>query len=177
VVYGSRFGSTRDVAHRIADRLRRAGHGVDVRAAGETVDVSPYCAVVLGSGVYNGSWTRETNELIRRASPLLARRAVWLFSLGTFGDRHPIVGRFMTREPREIDEFTSAIRPRDYRVFAGVIDGIGWPRIVRGLVKLLGVAGDRRDWADIDTWADGIARDVAVLAAPCCSNRPIAAAS
>jgi menaquinone-dependent protoporphyrinogen oxidase len=178
VTYGSRFGSTREIADRIGARLRRAGHLVDVRAVEDVHDVEPYAAVVLGSGVYNGSWTPSANDLIGRTTPLLARRAVWLFSVGTLGDRHPVIGRFMRREPRGIAGVLTAVKPRDYRVFAGVIDGASWPATARLLLRLAGGGfGDRRDWADIDAWSDTIARDIGALAVPCCPPRPLAAAS
>jgi menaquinone-dependent protoporphyrinogen oxidase len=90
--YASRFGSTRDIAIRIADTLRARGNNVDVRSIDEISDFDRYDAVVFGSGVYDGSWTVEATELMRRHAAVLARKPVWLFSVGSFGDRHPIVG-------------------------------------------------------------------------------------
>jgi menaquinone-dependent protoporphyrinogen IX oxidase len=57
-----------------------------------------YDAVVFGSGVYDGSWTVEATELMRRHAAVLARRPVWLFSVGSFGDRHPMVGGLIKKE-------------------------------------------------------------------------------
>jgi menaquinone-dependent protoporphyrinogen oxidase len=178
VTYGSRFGTTGGIAERIGTRLRASGYNVDVRRVEDVIDVDSYAAVILGSGVYNGSWTLETSALVRRLAASLSRRAVWFFSAGTFGDRHPLIGRLIRREPREIGEFTSAIRPRGYRVFAGVIDVARWPWFAKAVLTLLGGgAGDRRDWADIDAWTDTIAHDLAALACPCCRERPVAVAS
>ena len=53
--YASRFGSTRDIAMRIADTVRTHGGEVDVRSVDEIADFGPYDAVVLGSGVYDGA--------------------------------------------------------------------------------------------------------------------------
>ena len=52
VGYASRFGSTRDIAIRIADALRTSGSDVDVRPVDEISDVDRYDAMVFGSGVY-----------------------------------------------------------------------------------------------------------------------------
>ena len=51
--------------------------------------------------------------------------------------------------------------PRDYRVFAGVIDLDHWPAWGRLLFKALGGhAGDNRQWPDIDAWAERIAQEL-----------------
>ena len=152
--YGSRFGSTKAIAMRIADTVRATGADVDVRAVGDIRDCHAYDAVVLGSGVYDGSWTPEATDLVRRESGVLARKPVWLFSVGSFGDRHPVIGGLIKKEPKEIEEFERAVHPREYRVFAGVIDLDHWPAWGRLLFKAFGGrAGDNRDWPEIDSWA------------------------
>jgi menaquinone-dependent protoporphyrinogen oxidase len=159
--YASRFGSTRDIAIRIAGAVRSHGNEVDVRSVDEISDFDPYDAVVFGSGVYDGSWTTEATDLVRRHAAVLARKPVWLFSVGSFGDRHPIVGALIKKEPKEIGEFEQTVRPRDYRVFAGVIDLDHWPAWGRLLFKALGGrAGDNRQWPDIDSWAEEISREI-----------------
>jgi menaquinone-dependent protoporphyrinogen oxidase len=159
--YASRFGSTRDIAIRIAGAVRTHGNEVDVRSVDEISDFDPYDAVVFGSGVYDGSWTTEATHLVRRHAAVLARKPVWLFSVGSFGDRHPIVGALIKKEPKEIGEFEQTVRPRDYRVFAGVIDLDHWPAWGRLLFKALGGrAGDNRQWPDIDSWAEEISCEI-----------------
>jgi len=158
VGYASRFGSTRDVAMRIADRLRGRDHEATVCAVDTATAVDGYDAVVLGSGVYDGAWTDDATAFVRRQAPTLATRPVWLFSVGSFGDRHPVIGRLMRKEPKEIGEFEQAVHPRDYRVFAGVIALEYWPTWGRLLFQALGGRdGDNRSWPDIDAWADEIA--------------------
>ena len=85
--YASRFGSTQDIAKRIAGKLHGDGSDVDVRAVDEISDVDTYDAIVFGSGVYDGSWTAEATEFVQRHSAILARKPVWLFSVGSFGNR------------------------------------------------------------------------------------------
>lgn len=158
VSYASRFGSTRQVAQRIAERLRHRGHEVTVSAVDEMPSVTGYDAVVLGSGVYDGAWTDAANAFLRREAHALATMPVWLFSVGSFGDRHPVIGGLVKREPKEIGELQRAVHPRDYRVFAGVIDLTHWPTWARLLFQALGGRdGDNRSWPDIEAWADAIA--------------------
>ena len=159
--YASRFGSTRDIANRIAVAVRTDGSDVDVCSVDEISDFERYDAVVFGSGVYDGSWTAEANELMRRHADVLARKRLWLFSVGSFGDRHPIVGKLIKKEPKDIGDLERTLHPRDYRVFAGVIDLDHWPAWGRILFKALGgLAGDNRRWPDIDAWAEEIAHEL-----------------
>ena len=159
--YASRFGSTRDIANRIAGAVRADSTDVDLRSVDEISDFDRYDAVVFGSGVYDGSWMPEATDLMRRHAAALARKPVWLFSVGSFGDRHPIVGGLIKKEPKEISEFEQTLHPREYRVFAGVIDLDHWPAWGRLLFKALGGhAGDNRQWSDIDSWAEEISREI-----------------
>jgi menaquinone-dependent protoporphyrinogen oxidase len=159
VGYASRFGSTRGIATRIADAVRAGGSEVDVRSVEDISDIDRYDAIVFGAGVYDGSWITEATALVRREAAVLARKPLWLFSVGSFGDSHPVIGGLMKTEPKEIGEFEHTLHPRDYRVFAGVIDLDHWPAWGRLLFKALGGhAGDNRHWADIDAWAEKIAR-------------------
>jgi menaquinone-dependent protoporphyrinogen oxidase len=157
VAYASRFGSTRGVAERIAATLRQAGQRVALQRCDEVVDLTPYAAVVFGSPVFNGRWMPEAEQFVQRNAKSLAVRPVWLFSVGTFGDSRRIIGRLMTREPRDIGDIRQALHPREYRVFAGVIDRHQWPAASRLLFHSLGGRlGDNRDWRAIEAWADKI---------------------
>jgi menaquinone-dependent protoporphyrinogen oxidase len=170
VVYASRHGSTAGVARRIAERLEGGGLGVDVRDLKGVSELPEYDAVVFGSPVYDQRWLPEAQAFVRDHADWLARRPLWLFSVGTFGDRKPVIGRMMPREPRGIAEVRERTRAHDYRVFAGMIDRHQWPGPSRILFHLLGGRfGDNRDWPEIDTWADGIARSL--------RPRPISVAS
>lgn len=167
VGYSSRFGSTHGVAAHIADRLRGRGHDVTLCAVDEATPVEGYDAVVFGSGVYDGSWTADASAFLRRQTPGLAQVPLWLFSMGSFGDRHPVIGRLVRREPKEIGEFERALHPRGYRVFAGVINLEHWPVWARALFQALGGHdGDNRAWPDIDAWTDEIAVALTAMTPP-----------
>ncbi len=60
-----------------------------------------------------------------------------------------------------IRDIEQAIRPRDYRVFAGVIDRHQWPLFSRLFFYAVGGRlGDNRDWAANDAWTESIARSI-----------------
>ena len=163
VAYVTRYGSTKGIAERIAAVMSDAGLRVSVRSADEDLPAGAYDAVVFGSPVFDQRWLPAGDAFVARNREALARHPVWLFSVGTFGDRKRLVGRLMQREPKNIGEVLDAIGPREYRVFAGVIERSQWPAPSRGLYHLLGGRlGDNRDWADIDAWARAIAAQLRV---------------
>ena len=110
---------------------------------------------------------------MRRNQAVLANRPVWLFSSGPLGtETTDAQGRDLREAaaPKELAELTQAITPRDHRVFFGALDRtrLGFPeRLLRMLPagRELLLEGDFRDWADIETWARGIARDLAPVSA------------
>ena len=158
MAFASRHGSTVDVADRLATALRKHGNRVELRPAAEVGRVDPYDAVVFGGAVYNQAWLPEGEAFVRRNLGPLARRPLWLFSVGTFGDTKRLIGPLMKREPKHIGDLLETLQPRDYRVFAGVIDRHQWPFISRLFYWALGGRlGDNRDWPEIDAWAEGIA--------------------
>lgn len=162
VAYQSRHGSTREIAERAAEGLLVYGRwDVELRLAEELSTLEPYDAVVFGSPVYDGQWLPEAEAFVRGHLQALAARPLWLFSVGTFGDNHRVIGRFVTQQPRVIGFFLEALHPRSYRMFSGVIDAELWPWYGRFVLRLFGKrAGDNRDWLEIDRWIEQIASDL-----------------
>jgi menaquinone-dependent protoporphyrinogen oxidase len=145
------------VADRIAAPLRALGTEVDLLEVDAIPNVSEYDAVIFGSAVFNQRWLPEAEEFVRRNRDALANRPVWLFSVGTFGDHKRIIGLLMKCEPKDIRALGQTIQPREYRVFAGVIDRHQWPFLSRLFYYSLGGRlGDNRDWPAIEAWADQI---------------------
>ncbi len=167
VAYASRYGATQETAERIAETLRAAGQDVVVKPMKAAGDPASYDAVVLGSAVYYGSWLKEATAFVRRHHTLLASRPVWLFSSGPIGPATADdQGQDLRTgaEPRQIAEFAESIRPRDNRVFFGKLDRgrLGFlDRLVASMPAFPGAEGDFRDWAEIEAWANAIARELA----------------
>ena len=82
IVYASRHGGTRGIAERIGETLRAEGFEAPVVSAGQAPVLVPADAVVIGSGVYMGSWLKEATSFIERNQEALATQPVWLFSSG-----------------------------------------------------------------------------------------------
>ena len=173
VVYATKGGSTAEIAERIAHHLRLAGQHAEAMPVGADVDPANYDAVVVGSGVYVGSWLKEAIAYVRRHRAALAARPVWLFSSGPLGTATTDKDGRDLREvtiPKQIAEFQTLFGPRDHRVFFGAFDsstcGLG-VRILRlfPVGRKLLVEGDFRDWGEIQSWAELIAAELPTIAA------------
>lgn len=85
VAFANRAGSTAGIAGAVATVLRRAGFTVDCQVASEVADVTPYSAVILGSGVFVPSRRSDGGGFLARHADALASRPVWLFCAGPIG--------------------------------------------------------------------------------------------
>ena len=85
VAFANRAGSTAGIAGAVATVLRRAGFAVDCQVASEVADVTPYAAVILGSGVFVPSRRSDGGGFLARHEASLASRPVWLFCAGPIG--------------------------------------------------------------------------------------------
>ena len=64
VAYGSKHGSTAEIAEAIAATLREAGLQADCVKAGDVRSLEGYDAVVLGSAVYMRRWRRAASQSV-----------------------------------------------------------------------------------------------------------------
>jgi len=86
VTYATKYGSTREVAEAIAERLRSKGVEADTCAAADVRDVSAHSAVVLGTALYFFRWRGEAHRFLRRNRKALEALPVALFGLGPIED-------------------------------------------------------------------------------------------
>jgi menaquinone-dependent protoporphyrinogen oxidase len=162
VGYASAHGSTRDIAERIAARLRENGLDVRVEDLREAGVADGFSAFVLGSALHNQDWLPEAIAYVHRTSAVLASRPTWLFSVGMPDAlAAPLRSIARTEEPKALTTFREALKPRDHRLFSGVVEPDHLPAVGRFVFKAMGGRyGDFRDWDAIDAWARRIAPDL-----------------
>jgi menaquinone-dependent protoporphyrinogen oxidase len=161
VAYASRYGGVREIAEVIAETLGAHGLETEVRPVDEVTRVRPYSAVVLGSGVYFGSWLPEATELLESFQSELAQKPVWLFASGTTEAGQAANGA----PPEGLEPLLKAIQPQSVALFAGRVEGDRLS-LDDWLVNpaLRSASADLRDWEAIRAWAREIA--AALEAAP-----------
>ncbi|MHB0878077.1 MAG: flavodoxin domain-containing protein [Anaerolineae bacterium] len=156
VTYASQHGSTAEVARAIGERLRQRGETVDVRSVADVADLSPYQAVVIGSGVIGGRWQPPAVSFVRQHAEALKRLPVAIFSLHLMSRGDNWIGR--KRRAAYVAPVRALITPQEQGFFAGKSpDGQPDGAAVRLFAKVFGVgSGDLRDWQAIRAWADGL---------------------
>lgn len=156
VAFGSREGSTAQIAEAIAQVLRESGAEVDARPVREVGDMYGYDALVLGSAVRVGKVLPEAVRFARRNRPALVDLPVAYF-----------VGCDRMREdtPQNRRASLAALRslqsikePLSVGLFAGKRDLHHPHPVLRWLLARVNVIeGDWRDWPRIRAWATELA--------------------
>lgn len=153
VTAGSKHGATSEIANRIAMKLTASGCDTVVSSPDDVESTSGFDAVVLGSAVYAGRWTKDARQLVKRISRNGDLPPVWLFSSGPIGDQ-PLP----TEEPVDVEEILAATAAVEHRIFAGKVDRAKLTFPERAiLLAVRAEEGDFRDWNAIDAWAGTIA--------------------
>ena len=175
VAYASAFGSTREIAERIAARVGRAEDDVECRQVDGIEAASGYKAVILGSAIHNQEWLPAAMSFVRRAAPQVGDTPVWAFSVG-MADGLPKLLRHRAKalqEQRLAEALQSEMPLRDHELFSGVYQASQMPPLLRGLFRLTGGKfGDLRDWEAVDAWAD---QTIAQLPTPPSPDSPVEA--
>ena len=158
VAYATAAGSTVGVAQRIAEVLRAHGHVVSTSSVDQVTDAENYDAYVVGSAVHDQAWLPSGAAFLSRERRKFVDKPVWLFSVGPLGTEI----QDEEEQPKQLDELREKLRPRDHRLFFGVLDrdklGFGERMMVKAVKA---PEGDFRNWDEIRAWADGIATELA----------------
>jgi menaquinone-dependent protoporphyrinogen oxidase len=161
VAYASKYGSTAEIAKKIAEVLNQAGLATDVLSVEQVADVKPYQAVILGTAVYIGRWRKSAIRFLKHHEEMLAGQKVWIFAGGPTGDEkiaHAAGGWHLSKK---LETMLEHIAPRNLTLFHGCIN----PEKLTGLEKWIisrvkAPVGDFRNWETITSWANDIATDL-----------------
>jgi menaquinone-dependent protoporphyrinogen oxidase len=148
VTYGSKHGSTQEVAEAVAERLRAGGQEVDLRRAADVDDLTPYGGVVLGGSLYVGRWHEDARRFLSKYREELSALPLAVFALGPKTAEQKDLADARTQLDKALSK-TPELEPRSVAVFGGVID----PSKLRFPLNRL-PASDARDWDAIDAWVD-----------------------
>ncbi|MTK64905.1 MAG: nitric oxide synthase [Methanobacterium sp.] len=81
VIYGSRYGTAREISEKITDTLQEEKVDVDLVNSDDKkkIQIEDYDLVVAGSGIKMGKWTKNTQNFPKKNRKELANRKVALF--------------------------------------------------------------------------------------------------
>jgi menaquinone-dependent protoporphyrinogen oxidase len=152
VAFSSRSGSTAGTAEEIAAVLRTAGLSVDCRSKEEVADVTPYQAVILGSGMFVASRSSDGGGFLAHHGLALRDRDLWLYSAGPIGGHATANG-----DASAVVAVGRAVGARGVAAFGVACDGPGCDPVTALM------PADRRE---VRSWAARIAADLGAPVAP-----------
>lgn len=175
MAYGTRWGSTGDVARELASVLGRKGCPVDLRDLGEDAptDLEPYDLVVIGSGIAYGSWSKGALRFLESNAGVLSEKRLAMFACcGDLLFDPSKAEEYENQYLREVAEKYD-LEPFSMGLFGGMIDFDRYSFLVKGIlsmrntgrkdIKERGMDPDKpydfRDWERIRTWGAGLLED------------------
>ncbi len=150
VAYGTKKGSTGEVASKVAETLRKQGFETDLRPASEVKDLGSNAAVVLGGSIYMGRLHSDVQALLKRHRGELAKLPVAVFGMGP----QTMEEKDVTSVRKQLDKNLGRVpevEPMAVTIFGGVID----PAKLRFPFNRM-PASDARDWEAITAWAESL---------------------
>ena len=165
IAYGSRYGSTTEIAERMGEILGEAGYVVDVLNFNNEPEksVSDYELVIVGSGIKVGKWTKEALAFLEHNEKQLSDREVAFFVSCSFildpTKREEAWEKYLV----QVAERFPLIKPKALGLFGGVLDkkkyGFGIRLLLKTMAKELNIQDvdldmpyDFRDWEQISEW-------------------------
>jgi menaquinone-dependent protoporphyrinogen oxidase len=178
VAYGTRYGSTREVAEAVAVTLEEPGIETDVKSAREVRSLDGYAGVVLGTPLYMGALHKDVRALLERNQQALEELPFAVFALG------PVKSADGLDDSRE-QLFTALAKvavpaPVATGVFVGAYDPARLAFKDRMIAALPAsplhgeTAHDDRDWEAIRAWTRDLAGRFGLGAAGAGPSRPSA---
>jgi len=157
VAYGTRYGSTREVAETVAATLGEQGIETDAKQAREVRSLDGYDAVVFGTPLYMGTLHKDVRALLERNRAALEQTPLALFALGPIKADDGVEGS--RAQLLEALAKVPVPTPAATAVFVGAYDParLGLRDKVIAALPASPLHGepahDERDWGAIRAWA------------------------
>jgi menaquinone-dependent protoporphyrinogen oxidase len=173
VAYGTRYGSTKEIAERIGKVLKEKRVEVTVEDAGRVSakDIESHDLIIIGSAIIMGKWLKHAEKLIACNETTLAgkRTAVFVCCMDAADPK-----RIADAQSNYLDKVLSrfpSLEPVSTGLFAGVVDFNAYGFIIKKIMKSesakrglaesdMKVVNDLRDWNAIEAWAESLLKHV-----------------
>ena len=162
VTYGTKYGSTAEIATRVGQRLTDAGFDTDVLHANFGIDLAKYDGIVVGSPMYAAAWLPDPSLLLIVNKERVATLPVALFSVGMIDVKHS--GKLREEHDAWVEKAFLDEGIELNIIATGVFNGSyslrnlpWWMRFVEGILRVT-PRGDHRDWQRIQEWSDETAQ-------------------
>ena len=160
MAYGSRAGSTAEIAEFVGSYLSAAGISVDVREVGrlDDLDLARYGRVILGSPIRYDRCLPEVVSFVQSNREHFQRiRVALFFTCLALAKPTERARRSADRYAEQLAELLPGVQVQDVGRFAGVLDSSRLSLLPRLFLRVLSVfngvgEGDHRDGAAIEDW-------------------------
>ena len=156
VAFSTIYGSTQEVAERIAATLREQGVEVDLQPIKQVRSLDQYTAVVLGAPLYMFHWHKDALNFLSRHRKALEQKPVAIFALGPINnvEKEFLEARAMLE--KELAKFPW-LAPIAIEIIGGRLEPakFHFPHNLIPVMKNM-PASDIRDWVAIRDWASSL---------------------
>lgn len=166
IVYGTRYGSTAEVAQEMSNTARNLGAQVDAVNLEQTSafpDPEEYDLVIIGSGIRTGQWKKEPLKFIEQKLESLSKTKVALFVVSGYAGNPDRVAEAQAEYLDSMPEKYPGLSPVSTALIGGVFEFKKYNLVIRALVKNivedqlppgeeLPERLDFRDWDMIRDW-------------------------
>jgi menaquinone-dependent protoporphyrinogen oxidase len=166
IVYGTRYGSTSEVAQEMINTAREFGAQVDaVNLEKGTPFPEPeeYDLVIIGSGIRTGQWKKEPLEFIEQKLESLSKTKVALFVVSGYAGNPDKVAEAQVEYLDSMPAKYPGLSPISTALIGGVFEFKKYNLVIRALVKNIVKSQvppgeeipekiDFRDWDMIRDW-------------------------
>lgn len=163
IAYSSKHGATEEIAEKIGAILKDAGVDNIVEPVGNIPSIEGYRAVIIGSGVYIGSWRKEARKFLIKHTKELASMPLWVFSSGPTGegDTQKLTKGWLY--PKNLEKVMNKLNPVGIVLFHGALDKDKMGTFEKWLISNVDAPiGDFREWDEITLWAKSIAEKLKI---------------
>ncbi len=157
VTFSTVYGSTQEVAERIAATFREQGSEVDLLPIKQVRSLDQYRAVVLGAPLYMFHWHKDALGFLSRFRKTLGQKPIAIFALGPINnvEKEFVDARAML--DKELAKFPW-LTPVAIEIMGGRLDPAKF-RFPHNLIPAMNKmpTSDIRDWTAIAAWASKLA--------------------
>jgi menaquinone-dependent protoporphyrinogen oxidase len=162
VAYATKYGSTREVAERVAARLAEQGLQVETLAAGKVKSLAGYDAVVFGGALYMFRLVGEGRRFLLRNRKKLAAVPFAAFGMGPIENTE----EQFAGARRHLDKTLlklQGVTPKEVTIFGGALRPAELKFPYTGMKSM--PPADLRDWKAIEAWADSLPKKLGIKGA------------
>jgi len=160
IAYGSSYGSTRAIAERIQAIIQNSGVGeTTIVPFDKNTSPQDFDALVIGSCIHTQSWINSASSFVKRNTTYLHDnpKPTWAFSVGM-----PPNDKGLKLEEQAMEKWLKkSLVLRGHKLFRGAWDTKQMGGFFRFFFSCFGgKTEDKRDWGQIEGWADEIVQEL-----------------